>query len=71
VVANILAHILIELMPDLAVALAPGGQLILSGMIAEQEAEVTTVARSHHLQVIERRLEEDWVALVVRREPGP
>jgi ribosomal protein L11 methyltransferase len=67
VVANILAHILIELMPDLAAAMAPDGQLILSGMIDEQEEEVTAAAAVQDLQVIERRLEEDWVALVVAR----
>jgi ribosomal protein L11 methyltransferase len=67
VVANILAHILIKLMPDLAAAIVPGGKLILSGMIAEQEEEVTTVANRYHLQVIDRKTEEDWVALVVER----
>jgi ribosomal protein L11 methyltransferase len=65
VVANILAHILIDLMPHLAAALAPGGRLLLSGMIAEQEADVTAAATAQDLQVIERRVEEDWVALVV------
>jgi ribosomal protein L11 methyltransferase len=68
VVANILAHILIDLMPDLAAAVIPGGRLILSGMIAEQEVDVRTVAKAQNLQVIDRRIEEDWVALVVTRE---
>ncbi len=67
VVANILAHILIELMPQLARALAPGGTLILSGMIAgEQEAAVTAAAAAHGLTIAERRTEEDWVALVAQ-----
>ncbi len=66
VVANILAHILIALMPDLAAALAPNGQLILSGMIDEQAAEVTAAAAAQNLQVVERCTEEDWVALVVK-----
>lgn len=68
VVANILAHILIDLMPDLAAALAPQGQLILSGMIAEQEAEVTAAAQAQDLRVIDRRMEEDWVALVTTQK---
>ena len=67
VVANILAHILIQLMPQLAAAITPGGKLILSGMIAEQEAEVTAEAQTHGLTVIDRKTEEDWVALVVER----
>ena len=71
VVANILAHILIELLPDLAAALAPGGRLLLSGMIDEQEAEVTAAAAAQGLQVIDRRNVEDWVALVVERITKP
>jgi ribosomal protein L11 methyltransferase len=64
VVANILASILIELMPQLAAAVAPGGQLILSGIIEEQETQVAAVAQNHGLTIINRRTEEDWVALV-------
>jgi ribosomal protein L11 methyltransferase len=65
IVANILAHVLIEMMPDLAAALAPGGRLILSGLIAEQEAQVTAAAIAQNLQIIDRQTEEDWVTLVV------
>jgi ribosomal protein L11 methyltransferase len=66
VVANILASVLVELMPDLAATLAPGGSLILSGIIAEQEAEVTAAAAAHHLQIIDKRTDEDWLALVAK-----
>ena len=68
VVANILANTIIELLPDLKAALAPGGQLILSGIIAEQEASVTAVATVQDLHLVDRRIEEDWVALVLKRE---
>lgn len=66
VAANILAHTIIELMPDLAAALASSGRLILSGMITGQDEEVLTAATAHHLHLVERRVEEDWVALVVK-----
>jgi ribosomal protein L11 methyltransferase len=68
VVANILANTIIELLPDLKAALAPSGQLILSGIIAEQEASVTAAATVQDLHLVDRRIEEDWVALVVKRE---
>ncbi|MEW5956643.1 MAG: 50S ribosomal protein L11 methyltransferase [Chloroflexota bacterium] len=68
VVANILATILIQLLPDLAAAVAPHGRLILSGLIAGQEAEVAAAAVAQNLHVIERRTAEDWVALIVERE---
>lgn len=68
VLANILANTLIELMPDLAAALSPDGQLILSGLLVEQEASVTAAANAHRLQLSNRQVEEDWVALVVQQE---
>lgn len=67
VVANILAVILIDIMAALAEAVAPGGQLILSGMIEEQESQVAAAAQSHGLTVVARCQEEDWVALVVEK----
>jgi ribosomal protein L11 methyltransferase len=66
VLANILANTLIELMPDLAAALSPGGQLILSGLLIEQEVSVTAAANAHGLHLADRQVEEDWVALVVQ-----
>jgi len=68
IVANILANTIIELLPGLKAALAPDGQLILSGIIAEQEASVTAAATAQNLRFVERRIEEDWVALVVKHE---
>jgi ribosomal protein L11 methyltransferase len=70
VAANILANVLVELMPNLAAALAPGGQLILSGLLAEQESSVTKAAASDGLSLVDRRSQEDWVALVVKKSPG-
>lgn len=67
VVANILAHILIEIMPDLAAALAPTGTLILSGMIADQEQDVSQAAQAQGLEIVNRYSHEDWVALLARR----
>jgi ribosomal protein L11 methyltransferase len=68
VVANILAHVLIEIMPHLASSLAPKGHLILSGMIAGQEQAVVAAAQELGLDIIERTMMEDWVALVATRK---
>jgi ribosomal protein L11 methyltransferase len=64
VVANILAHTLLELMPDLRAALAPAGRLILSGIIAEQEEAMLAGLARHRLRLVERHLDGDWLALV-------
>ena len=68
VVANILANVLVALMPDLGAALTPGGRLILSGMLTEHEAGVIEAAQAYGLAVIDRHTEEDWVALVVQAQ---
>jgi ribosomal protein L11 methyltransferase len=67
VVANILAHVLVELMPALAAALTPEGRLVLSGIIADQEAAVLAGAKACQLRLVERRHDEDWTAFVVGR----
>lgn len=69
VVANILAHILIRLMAELAAATAPGGHLLLSGMIAEQEADVRAAAEQQGLTIIQHYRQEDWVALLAQKPP--
>lgn len=68
VVANILAHILIAIMPQLAAAVTPEGQLILSGMIETQVDDVAAAAQAHGLTVVSRHQAEDWVALIVSKE---
>ena len=65
VVANILAHILIEIMSDLKAALAPQGQLILSGIIKEQEETMLACLAEHGLNIYQRYVDGDWLALVV------
>ena len=73
VVANILARILINLFDGafgnvpLSQPLAPGGMMILSGILAEQAQSVIDAAARHGLLHVETLCEEDWVALVMRR----
>jgi ribosomal protein L11 methyltransferase len=67
VVANILAGILLELRPVLTEACAPGGHLLLSGILSEQAAAVTAAYRSGFtIQATEAR--DGWCAIrAVRR----
>jgi ribosomal protein L11 methylase PrmA len=43
------------------------GALILSGILAEQAAQVQTCAEEHGLKFIEKRRIGDWVALLFAR----
>jgi ribosomal protein L11 methyltransferase len=71
VVANMLAPILIRLTEaGLGKLVSPGGVLILSGILDEQEERVRAAAESHHLKIIERRQLGDWIAFVLVSEQG-
>ena len=64
VLANILAPIIIRLFGmGLADLVAPGGGLILAGILAEQAESVQICAEEHGLKFVEKRQMGDWVAL--------
>ncbi|MDX1625082.1 MAG: 50S ribosomal protein L11 methyltransferase [Wenzhouxiangellaceae bacterium] len=67
VLANILAGPLVELASDIAGLVAEGGDLVLSGVLVEQAADVTAAYEAYLVPVSETR-REDWVRLVLRRE---
>ena len=67
VLANIISRILIELAPGIAAAVAPGGTLVLSGVIEVHEASVRERFEREGLRFERRDQIEDWVALIFRR----
>jgi ribosomal protein L11 methyltransferase len=66
IIANILAGPLIELAPDFADALQPGGMVILAGLLETQAASVASAYESHGLRVASRSFGE-WPVLVCER----
>jgi ribosomal protein L11 methyltransferase len=62
VIANILANVLIELQPALVSLVAPGGELVLSGILREQAGEVIDAYRGT-LQFDEPVERDGWVLL--------
>ncbi len=69
IIANILAEPLTRLAPSIARTLAPGGSLVLSGLLRWQENLVLCFYRPHGLVLRAVRRENAWVALVLER-PG-
>lgn len=68
VVANILANTLIELAPRLVAAMAPNGQLALSGILPEQADDVTATYAALDVP-LQRRDRDGWV-LLATSTPG-
>ncbi|MFT4025840.1 MAG: 50S ribosomal protein L11 methyltransferase [Novosphingobium sp.] len=70
IVANILAGPLIELAPDFARALVPGGSLVLSGLLESQEPQVRAACRRAGLRLARRSVHGDWSVLWLRKRNG-
>jgi ribosomal protein L11 methyltransferase len=71
IIANILAGPLIALAPAMASAMAPHGQLILAGLIAEQRAEVLRAYRHAGFRLRCEIIENAWPALHLIHAPRP
>lgn len=64
VLANILAQPLKELAPDILALLAPGGCLVLSGLLAVQADGVEGAYTALGMPCARRRVEGEWAALI-------
>ena len=66
-IANILAGPLVELAPDFAEVTAPGGSLLLAGLLATQEAQVRAAYRRQGFRLARRVTNGDWAILWLRK----
>lgn len=67
IVANILAGPLVALSGDVAAHLAPGGAVVLSGLMNEEEDRVVAAYAEQGLKVVSARRLEGWSTLTLGR----
>lgn len=67
VIANIIAEILVDMKGDLIARIAPGGRLLLSGILDEKSAWVREEFSASGLRFVEERRSGQWAALHFRR----
>jgi ribosomal protein L11 methyltransferase len=67
VMANIQADVLQQLAPELPARLAPGGALVLSGLLTNDVHAVTAAYEAAGLRVEQRHDEGEWAALLIGR----
>lgn len=67
ILANILKGPLIALAPAMAAHCAPGGRLILSGILADQGEDVAEHYARHGFDLVEREQIVDWLTLELRK----
>lgn len=70
VLANILARPLTEMAPDIVRACAPGGCLVLSGLLEIQADGVEAAYRSCGLPAARRMVDGEWCALIWEEIPA-
>ncbi|MDP6581881.1 MAG: 50S ribosomal protein L11 methyltransferase [Vicinamibacterales bacterium] len=68
VVANLTGALLTRVAQAVATLVAPGGHIVLGGILAEEEAAVS-LAYSTYAEPVWRGVEDEWVGMVWRREP--
>lgn len=68
VLANIIARILIELSEAIVAHTKPGGSIVLAGIIESREQDVIDAYRAAGAEVVNRRTQEDWISLVLKRD---
>jgi ribosomal protein L11 methyltransferase len=67
VLANILAPVIVSLMPELVARLQPGGMLLCSGIIEKAVSSVMTTAEAHGLVHHQTLSDKQWRALLFTR----
>lgn len=67
-VANIVADIIIRMMPDIGEYLTDTAPLILSGIISDRKDEVLAAVTAAGFSVVREERENDWLALMVRKD---
>jgi len=65
--ANILAHVIIDIMPSIKSRLIPGGIAILSGIIKEKQESVLSCIAANNLELATIEHMEEWVAISVKK----
>lgn len=70
-IANILARPLIDLAPEFAPHVAPGGSVLLAGLLEAQEAAVLDAYNRVGIRLVERIISGDWSILWLRKSSRP
>lgn len=66
-IANILAGPLVELAPDFAASITPGGSVLLAGLLETQEARVRSAYSRAGFRLAQRMVNGDWSILWLRK----
>ncbi len=69
ILANINRSVLLDLLPAFVARLAPGGHIVLAGVLLEDRDDLLAAARRHALAAVREASENEWWSVVLAR-PG-
>lgn len=68
IAANIIAQVIIDILPGISMRMTQNTTTILSGIIRERQNEVLAALEKNHLSVVHEEVMDEWVALVVKKK---
>lgn len=71
IAANIIAQVIVNILPDIHQRLAPGGKAILSGIVQEQRSQILSALEKSSLKLIHEINDNEWITLAVGPNPSP
>ncbi len=63
--ANIVADIILRMLPDINRYVKPEGKIILSGIISPRAEEIREAVKKHGYKILCEETENDWLAMVI------
>ena len=67
ILANIVADIILRMLPEMDKYLAENGKIILSGIIEPRAEEIYAALKENGYRAIEQKKENDWLAIIAER----
>ena len=68
IAVNIIAQVIVDILPGISMRMTPDTTLVLSGIIKERQNEILAALGASHLRAVHEEYTDDWVALAVRRK---
>jgi len=68
IAANIIAQVIVAILPEISLRMTQETIIVLSGIIRERQKEVFSALESHHLCVIHEEYVDEWVTLAARKK---
>ena len=66
--ANIVADIILRMLPDISDYVKADGRIILSGIISPRADEIREAVKKYGYKIIKEEVENDWLAMLVMRD---